>query len=212
MPVPAVGCIEFASGFGESGLHSAGTGMPVPYGVLTALPARNWLRQFGTSGRPSPTHAPPSVFVGNGYHPFRNAGTAFPRTAPSMVFAGAAIFREEVPFPPGAYSFCLSKKSRQKNDTKGRRLEFAPANTCTVRVAAKHLRCTLFAQTQAAAQPLRSLDSATGGAPLRPPLIPLPHYSLFLRIWVALPTQGDSAGATVARHLAQQRGRTGFLS
>ena len=36
------------------------------------------------------------------------------------------------------------------------------------RVGAKHLRRTLFAQTQAPAQPLRSLDSATGGAPLRP--------------------------------------------
>jgi len=122
----------------------------------------------------------------------------------------AQPFQSLDPATGGAPSW--PKKSRQKNDTKGRRLEFAPANTCTVRVAAKHLRCTLFAQTQAAAQPLRSLDSATGGAPLRPPLIPLPHYSLFLRIWVALPTQGDSAGATVAKHLAQQRGRTGFLS
>ena len=39
MPVPAVGCIEFASGCGESGLRSAGAGMPVPYGVLRKLPA-----------------------------------------------------------------------------------------------------------------------------------------------------------------------------
>ena len=38
----------------------------------------------------------------------------------------------------------------------------------TVRVGTKHLRCTLFEQTQVPAQPLRSLDSATGGAPLRP--------------------------------------------
>ena len=47
------------------------------------------------------------------------------------------------------------------------------SETCSLwdtdfRVVAKHLRRTLFAQTQAPAQPLRSLDSATGGAPLRP--------------------------------------------
>ena len=53
----------------------------------------------------------------------------------------AVIFRNVLPFPPGAYFFCL------------------------VQVGAKHLRCTLFAQTQAPAQPFRSLDSAAGGAP-----------------------------------------------
>ena len=60
MPVPAVGCSEFALGCGESGLHSAGTGMPVPYGVLTALPVRNWLRQFGRIIS-APTAAPAMV-------------------------------------------------------------------------------------------------------------------------------------------------------
>ena len=64
------------------------------------------------------------------------------------------------------------KRSRQENDTKGRRLEFAPAITCTVRVAAKHLRRTLFAQTQAAAQPLRSLAPPPAALPCGPPLIP----------------------------------------
>ena len=55
------------------------------------------------------------MVVGNGYHPFRNAGTAFPRTALSMMVVGAdiirpvaVIFRNAVPFPPGAYFFCLS--------------------------------------------------------------------------------------------------------
>ena len=38
----------------------------------------------------------------------------------------------------------------------------------TVRVGTKHLRCTLFAQTQVPAQFLRSLDSAPGGAPSKP--------------------------------------------
>ena len=44
----------------------------------------------------------------------------------------AVIFRNALPFPPGAHSFCLSKKNGEKNDTKGRRLVFAPANTCTL--------------------------------------------------------------------------------
>ena len=56
-------------------------------------------------------------------YPFRNARRAF---------LLEIIFRGEVPYPPGAYFFCLSKRSRQENDTKGRRLEFAPANTCTL--------------------------------------------------------------------------------
>jgi len=38
----------------------------------------------------------------------------------------------------------------------------------TVRVGTKHLRRTLFAQSQVPAQLLRSLDSATDGAPSKP--------------------------------------------
>ena len=36
------------------------------------------------------------------------------------------------------------------------------------RVGTKHLRCTLFAQTQVPAQLLRSFDSATGGSRSKP--------------------------------------------
>ena len=39
----------------------------------------------------------------------------------------------------------------------------------TVRVGTKPLPCASLVQRQVPAQPLRSLDSATGGAPLRPP-------------------------------------------
>ena len=76
---------------------------PLPrYSLLlhrwVALPAQNWLRQFGRMIS-APTTAPSRAFprtalsmmvVGNGYHPFRNAGMAFPRTAPPMAFVGAA--------------------------------------------------------------------------------------------------------------------------
>ena len=41
-----------------------------------------------------------------------------------------------------------------------------------VRVDTKHLRRTMFAQTQGSAQPLRSLASAAGGASLRPAATP----------------------------------------
>ena len=43
-------------------------------------------------------------------YPFRNARRAF---------LLEIIFRGEVPDPPGAYFFCLSKRSRQENDPKG---------------------------------------------------------------------------------------------
>ena len=58
-----------------------------------------------------------------------------------------------------------------------------------VRVGTKPCRRALLAARQVPAQPFRSLDSATGGAPLRPPFDPLPRYRLFLPIWVALPAQ-----------------------
>jgi len=67
------------------------------------------------------------MFAGNGYDPFRNAGTAFLRYAPSMVFVGAArcgrplavIFRRAVPFPPGAPSFCSPRKKGEKEGSGG---------------------------------------------------------------------------------------------
>ena len=48
-----------------------------------------------------------------------------------------------------------------------KRSEICSAWDMDFRVGAKHLRCTLFAQTQAPAQPLRPLETATGGTPLR---------------------------------------------
>ena len=94
-----------------------------------------------------------------------------------------------------------------------------------VRVGTKPSRCALLAARQVPAQPFRSLDSATGGAPSwpkrsmqendpkgeafrhcsrndmhPPPLIPLPRYSLFLQRGVALPAhapfgRGNGRGA-----------------
>ena len=49
---------------------------------------------------------------------------------------------------------------------------FAIRSQNFVRVDTKHLRRTMFAQTQVSAQPLRSLASAAGGASLRPAATP----------------------------------------
>ena len=53
-----------------------------------------------------------------------------------------------------------------------------------VRVGTQYLLCAFLVQTQVPAQLLRSLDSATGGAPLQPPARSIKRFSkLSRKVW-----------------------------
>ena len=71
---------------------------------------------------------------------------------------------QSVPLPAGQFTFWQSVSPSHRPILQ-ERSEICFVPDADFRVGAKHLRCTLFAQTQAPAQPLRSLGSS--GLPLR---------------------------------------------
>ena len=127
-------------------------------------------------------------------YPFQNARRAF---------LLAVIFRKALSFPPGAYSFCLS----------GLALSLAAAlclrqGKCLPSHFSR-LTPPLAALPHGPKRVGRKTTHRGGAKTLLPqrhapsPMYPSRTARLQLRYWVALPAQGNSAGATVAEHLAQ---------
>ena len=91
------------------------------------------------------------------------------------------------PLPDAHLLYCVLECSRKFPQSRlcrdssccgARNSLFAIRSQNFVRVDTKHLRRTMFAQTQVSAQPLRSLASAAGGASLRPAATPFCSLAL----------------------------------
>ena len=74
----------------------------------------------------------------------------------------AVIFRNVLPFPPGAYFFCLSKRSRQENDPQGAGFLQAALPLCTPSSSVESLSGLTVGQ--GASRPLPLPKTMSGGA------------------------------------------------